>query len=264
MALTKENTRQLIRLQEQDGVLDALLASIAGIPARVRALQISLDSEKKTFDEIKAGTTRLQLDKKEKELELAKHEEAIRKHSQDLNQVKTNEAYRALLSEIEKAKAQVGDLETAILMLMEELDQAGRDEKAAALRFKESEARTREEIQTLQARRAREQAQAETERAKRQGLAEGIPREALAQYEYVHKRWQGAAMAPVKGNMCGVCRITLTPQSLIEVARGGRLVVCESCQRILYDVGATAAPEPRAPSGTSGSVEGETQVSASP
>ena len=49
--------------------------------------------------------------------------------------MKTNEAYRALLGEIDKAKLGQSALEDQILQLMEQIDQAGRSwkEKEAGL-----------------------------------------------------------------------------------------------------------------------------------
>lgn len=234
MPISKEGLRQLVRLQEQDKVVDSLQAAIDNIPVEIQGLRSSLDSWKSRLAEAKNKTTRLQLARKEKELSLGQKEEAVRKHGTELNSVKSNEAYKALQQEIDKAKAEAGELETAVLTLMDEIDQAAREEKAEAARFKEAEARIQGEIQSLEGRRAELEEKAGAERAKRETLTPGAPAETMKLYDYLRRRKQGAAMSVAKGNICGACRIVIPPQSLVELARGTALVTCEACQRILY------------------------------
>jgi len=65
-------------------------------------------------------------------------------------------------------------------------------------------------------------------------MTSGIPDDAARQYDYLRKRKSdGEALSKITGTMCGACRLTVPPQSVVEVAKG-RLVTCESCQRILY------------------------------
>src|SRR5262249_25176046 len=114
MPLTKDNFAQLVRLQEQDKVLDALKTALDKVPADVAAIQKIIEAEKAKIQEVKAKSNQLQLAKKEKESEVQAKEAAVRKHGEELNKVKTNDAYKALLSEIEKAKKDASDLETRI------------------------------------------------------------------------------------------------------------------------------------------------------
>ena len=81
--------------------------------------------------------------KKTKELDVAAKEEAAKKHGGELNQVKTNEAFKALQHEIERAKADASDIETQILEIMDQLDASRKAEKAAAAVLKVSEERSR-------------------------------------------------------------------------------------------------------------------------
>lgn len=235
MAAIKDILRQLIKLQEHDRALATLEASIEEIPVRIRDLQERLESEKTRLADAKSQSTRLQLSKREKELSLRQKEEAIRKHNTELNQVKTNEAYKALQVEIDKAKSEVSDLETDILTIMEELDHASREEKSVVAALKEIEAKTQAEIRVLETKKAGLTTQASADHAKRDALAAEIPAETIKLYDHIRKRKQGSALSAVNGNMCGVCRITLMPQSLVDLARGTRFVTCEACQRIIYN-----------------------------
>lgn len=234
MALSKENFAQLIHLQEQDKVLDGVKTALDKIPADIQAIQKLIESEKSKLNETKAKANQLQLAKKEKESQLQQKEDAARKHGEELNKVKTNDAYKALLHEIDKAKADASDIETAILTIMEEMDQAVKDEKDISAQIKEHEVRRQKEIEALRAQEAELKTKFEHEKSKRDAMTPGIPAEAMKQYDYLRRRKPGGeALSKIKGNLCGSCRIALPPQAILEVAKN-RLVTCESCQRILY------------------------------
>ena len=47
-------------------------------------------------------------------------------------------------------------------------------------------------------------------------------------------------MAEARDGTCSVCHVRMRPQVYNEVRRGDTLIQCESCQRILYFVPATA------------------------
>src|SRR2546428_8836840 len=133
MALTKENLIQLIAIQEADASLDRVKSDMDKIPVFIANLREAIENEKSKASGLKNQLLSLEKRKKEKELELAQKEEAAKKHGAELNAVKTNEAFRALQTEIERAKAQGSAIETEILEIMEDLDATRKDEKASAV-----------------------------------------------------------------------------------------------------------------------------------
>src|SRR5262249_50804768 len=65
----------------------------------------------------------------------------------------------------------------------------------------------------------------------------------LRHYERVSK-FRGSGLSEVRDHKCLACRVMLRPQTYNEV-RGGKIVECESCQRILYfDPANEVAAEP--------------------
>ncbi len=122
----KDAIKLLLSLQDKDLDVDRLKAELASIPGKITGLKSDIQSAKKALEDAKSELTHLQLAKKQKELDLDAQESAVRKHSNELNSVKTNEAYRALVGEIEKAKQDKSALEDQILQNMEQTDQATR------------------------------------------------------------------------------------------------------------------------------------------
>jgi len=240
MTLTKENICRLVALQESDTALDKLQKEMDRIPQEIAALRAGLEAVRTKLGDAKARTLVLEKKKKEREIELAGKEEAVRKHSLELNQVKTNEAFKALQAEIEQAKAAGSAIETEILEAMEGIDACRREEKAAAAGLRSMEDKARIEIAALEEALAGLRSRFDAQKAVRDQTAAGVPAEMLRIYNHARSRGKPDAVVPIDGHNCSACRIVLAPQMIIELTKAKSLVVCESCQRMLY------RPEPAA------------------
>ncbi len=234
MQITRQSIDALVALQAKDSRLDSLAAQKAEIPSEISSLKGEIEAAQSALKDAKAKTLDCEKRKKERELELAAKEESIRKHSVELNQVKTNEAFKALQSEIESAKAAGSAIETQILELMEEADQSRAREKKLAQEAAEEEKKILVEVRAAESRLAEVESSIAAAKVERDAAAGGIDPELLKAYELIRGRGKLDAIVPVEGGHCGVCRMGLMPQQLVESAKGRSLVVCESCQRILY------------------------------
>lgn len=234
MALTKEHLHQLVALQKQDADLDKIKAAMEKIPVMIERLKEQLEAEKAKGAGAKAKVIELEKKKKQKELELAEKEDSAKKHAGQLNQVKTNEAFKALQLEIEMAKALASDIETEILELMEQIEAAKKEEKAVQAQLA-VEAKTFDaEIKAHEARLAEQKASFDGAKAKRDEAAAPIPSDAMRLYDHIRSRGKLDAIVPIDVATCSACRINLAPQVLVEATKAKALVTCESCQRILY------------------------------
>lgn len=244
MALTKEALQALVALQQKDKHLDAIQHEIDAVPPRIAALQADLEGEKKHMNDAKAKIMDLEKKKKSKEFDVAAQIEAARKHAGQLNDLKSNDAYKAMQSEIEKEKAKADDIETEILQIMEELDAAKAEEKAATAEFKKTEEFSKKDLEKLEAELSHAKGRFETAKVERDATAAAVGASELKVYNHIRSRGKPDAVVPIVAGHCGSCQITLTPGLTLEVAKLKSLVTCESCQRILYkpeQVAATAA-----------------------
>ncbi len=232
--MNKESLLKLIELQKQDFALDKLKAVLDKIPVMIANLKAQLEAEKARAGETKARTIALEKKKKEKELELAQKEEQAKKHGAELNTVKTNEAFKALQTEIGFAKQAAGEIETEILMLMEQIDGARKDEKAAAAEVAAEAKKFEAEIAAHEGRLKQAQAEYDAAKAVRDQDAAPIPPQAMRVYDHIRSRGKPDAVVPIEAAICSACRINLAPQVIVEATKLKSLVTCESCQRILY------------------------------
>lgn len=240
MAISKEALKLLVALQEQDKVLDSIQKEIDAVPPRIEAVKADLANEKKAMDAAKAKTTELEKKKKAKELDAAAKEESARKRTGQLNELKSNDAYKAMQAEIAADKAAAGDIETEILQIMEEIDKSKAEEKRVAAELKTVESQANGDLQKLEAVMSEAKGRHGVAKAKRDEIAAPVPPELMKVYNHIRGRGKLDAVVPVVDGHCGACQINLAPTVMVELAKAKALVNCESCQRILYK------PEPAA------------------
>jgi len=234
MALTKEALQALVALQQKDKHLDSIQQEIDAVPPRIAALKADLEGEKRHMDAAKAKILELEKKKKSKELDVAAQIEAARKHTGQLNDLKSNDAYKAMQVEIDKEKAKADDIETEILQIMEEIDKARAEEKAATGEFKKTEEFSKKDLEKLEAELSHAKGRFETSKVERDATAAAVAPSELKVYNHIRSRGKPDAVVPVVNGHCGSCQITLTPGLILEVAKLKNLVTCDSCQRILY------------------------------
>lgn len=220
----QEIDRQRFRLrrqqQEKPQELSRAERTVASQEASVRSAE----------EQLKA----MQIAQKEKEMELQSHEAKIKKLQGQLFQVKTNREYAAMQHEIASLKADASLLEEAALKLFDEIDQAtkARDERRQRLTV------DKEQVEAERTRVERELAEIGERIGKlerqRQSVAPEVPATTLATYERVLDIREGIALVPLVNESCGGCHRRLRPQVINEVYLKAKLVICESCSRILY------------------------------
>jgi predicted nucleic acid-binding Zn-ribbon protein len=234
VALTKEALRALVALQEKDKALDAIQKEIDTVPPRIAAVQADLANEKKRMDAAKSKTQELEKKKKTKELDVAAKEEAARKHTAQLNDLKSNEAYKTMQAEIVAERAAAGDIETEILQIMEDIDKSKAEEKVLAAELKKIEDFSKGDLERLEAELSHAKGRHASAKAERDAAAEPVPADLMKVFNHLRSRGKPDAVVPVINGHCGSCQITLSPALQLEVAKLKNLATCESCQRILY------------------------------
>ena len=227
--------KTLIDLQGVDTRIAAHEAEAARLPKEIAAVHAAIETAKK---DVEAGKARLDAAKKdqrarEKDLEVVQAKRS--KTEARLYEVKTNKEYSAVLAEIEEIKQEKGRVEEEILVLMESQERLTADIKDSETRFKAREAQGRQEEAALQEKLRGVEADLALVRTERAELAKQLPVPVLADYDKLLKARGGLALAQVvKPNLCGGCRMTVTPQRLQELRAQTAPLPCESCGRYLY------------------------------
>lgn len=242
----------LLKLQELDRRIHACRAREREIPKqkdKFKAVQERLHAE---LAERELVVTDLEVEQRSCESEIDQKKAQIEKYHQQLNTVKKNEEYQALLHEIELVKKAINQKEERIISIMVELDEA----KA---RLEEDKKRIAEEQAGIDAQCAeidKELAEAvkvrEELEAQRPALVEQVSSELLTRYERLRRKYPtGDVVVPLREEVCTGCHMHVRPQIVNEILEGHKIHGCQHCGRLLYHPGNfdNAADEEEAASG---------------
>ncbi len=233
----KDEIRKLVELQKVDTELYTLsFKKEAEIPQRLDALKKEFEGKKKAFELSLENAKQLQLKKKEKELNLATKEDAIKKSQGQLFQLKTNKEYQAKLTEIASLKADASLLEEEVLKVLDEIENTDKKSKEEKNAFAEEEKKHKESESGLTSRIGEIEAKLKSLEEKKVILSKDIDKNILAKYEKLIKTRSGLAVSPVNVDTenCGACHMRITAQKINEIKMYSELVLCENCVRILY------------------------------
>jgi predicted nucleic acid-binding Zn-ribbon protein len=224
---------KLLQLQVADKEIRKLQEEIAALPRRVAAIEEKLAGTKAQLEKARASAKGDEANRKKFESAIQDLQGKISKYRDQSLEVKTNEQYKALLHEIQFAEQEIRLNEDRILEVMVNAETRDREVKAAEAELKAEAAEIEKEKEEARKITAADQAKLVEWNAKRDGLRKGISDDLLRHYERVMK-FRGSGLAEVRDHKCMGCQVMLRPQTYNEVRNGKQLVVCDSCQRVLY------------------------------
>lgn len=236
--------RSLIHYQQLSLELARLDARLADLPSQIQAIDDQVAASSGDLAMAEGGVSERQKRRRALEAELQDLETQRRKYNDQLMQVKTNEAYKAMQHEIETVNGRIGDVEEKILLLLEEVDAAERSVKTEKATLEEKKKEGEKRKAEFKAEQAKVEQEAARVSAERQAARGQLTAEALDLFERIAGSRNGIAMARALDERCQGCNVRLRPQAYQEIKRGDRLIQCDSCKRILYYVEAPTADAP--------------------
>jgi predicted nucleic acid-binding Zn-ribbon protein len=222
----------LVDLSRLDGDLAVREGEKAKLPSRRESC-----AERRAAGEARLEAARTTLVESEQlqrksETEMQDHEALLTKLEGQQHQVKTNEAYTALLAEMDAARAAISDAETGILEAMEQIEQAQEQLAAAQREVDDMVSAIGGEETRIDAREQELDGEIADLRKRREDVTRSLDPVLLRKYERVAGR-RSPPVAVVTGEICQGCRVGIPPQAFIEIQRGEDIVSCGNCQRLL-------------------------------
>ena len=225
---------RLIRLQKLEDAAAEGRAQIAKHPARLDALDASVDAGSREVD---AATTRLADQKSARqtlEKELAEVQMRLNRFKEQLMVVKTNKEYQAMQHEIAGADQDVRRLEDIILEKMLEGDEFAAQVAAAERELADAQSAGSAERAEIDRERQEIEAQLAKHDAARAAVGADLEPPHLSLFELLTRQRKGVAVVAARDGRCSSCQVRLRPQLFNDVRSNTTLIQCESCQRILY------------------------------
>ncbi len=224
----------LQHLQQVDGQLYQLRLAKGQKPGELEAARQAVAAQEARLKALEEQVKALQLQQKDREGELQTREGSIKKLQGQLFQVKTNKEYSTMQHEIDTLKADNSLLEEDMLRAFDSMDSVSRQHKEEAQRAAEATRHLQQETVRVEGEVAALDAQITTLERQRHAIAPDVPAQTLELYERILALRDGLALVPVINEICGGCHRRLPPQVVNEVYLKAGLVMCETCNRILY------------------------------
>lgn len=231
-----DKLRDLYELQQIDSKIDEFQVLKGELPMEVKDLEDEIEG-------LQTRTRRMEESVDELEGEISRHnsnikesEGLIARYTQQMDNVKNNREYEALMKELEMQKLEIQLSEKKI----REANQAlynKRETKEAA------EARLATKVKAVEAKRIElaaiiEKTEKDEEKLKKKTdkARKKIEDRLLMSYDRVRKNYRnGLAVVTVERDACGGCFNMIPPQIQVEIAAHNNIIACEHCGRILVD-----------------------------
>lgn len=225
----------LLVLQDRDTRRSGLEAQLAAVPREVSLMEQKIAAEKAAIEAARTELRDLESRKKLLETDIASAEQKVAKYRAQQLEVRKNDEYRALGTEIDTAQAAIGLLEEDELKVMFAIDEAKKNFAAGEAERKSTIAGHEARIRTLREREANlrtELKEAEAEVAKaRVPVAEPLRR---AYDRLVHEHVALPVCVPIRDGKCGGCHMKVSAQVEADARKGEKITACETCRRMVY------------------------------
>ena len=223
----------LQELQVADREIARLNAEVAALPKRVAAIEEKLADARKRKADAEAAIKNGESNRRKHESHIQDLQGKISKYRDQMLGVKTNQEYRALTQEVEYAQKEIREDEDKILEIMVSSESLQANLKRAEADLKAETAEIEKEKADARARTEEDEKLLAEWNKKRDGLRSGISESTLRHYDRVLKL-RGNALAEAIEHRCGVCQVMLRPQTYNDVRTNEKIIICDSCHRILW------------------------------
>ena len=222
----EEKLQNLYELQRIDTEIDKIKTLRGELPLEVQDLEDEIAGLETRIENLKVELGELDKTSSTRKMDIKKAEEAIKKYSEQLDNVRNNREYDALSKEIEFQKLEIELQEKRIREA-----QKAKAEKEALM--EESKKRYEDKVSDLEAKKGElndiineTHKDEESLQTKSEELAATIDERLLTAYRRIRSNAR---------NACGGCFNKIPPQRQLDIRSRKKIIVCEYCGRILID-----------------------------
>ena len=232
----EEKLQNLYELQRIDTEIDKIKTLRGELPLEVQDLEDEIAGLETRIENLKVELGELDKTSSTRKMDIKKAEEAIKKYSEQLDNVRNNREYDALSKEIEFQKLEIELQEKRIREA-----QKAKAEKEALM--EESKKRYEDKVSDLEAKKGElndiineTHKDEESLQTKSEELAATIDERLLTAYRRIRSNARnGLAVVTVDRDACGGCFNKFPPQRQLDIRSRKKIIVCEYCGRILID-----------------------------
>lgn len=224
----------LIVLQERDRRIAELRRELNDLPNRKALIENRLTDRQQRVAAAEDAWKQNAAAIKQLDVDIESHKEQVARMLGQQFEVKSNEQYRTLQSEIAAHREKIRALEDREIELMENGESLRAAVEKARAEFREDEREAADALRSFEARAEALQAELATEEAARAERVAAVEPDWVSRYERILRHHGDHAVVPVENGACGGCHMKLTPQVIQDARRAQAVVTCGYCGRLLY------------------------------
>lgn len=233
----EEKLQVLYSLQETDNEIEKIVNLRGALPQEVAEIEKELDGLKARVDEFKSLISQSDLKIANCKKQIEEYDVEIAKYQAQLTNIANSREFDSISKELENlgllrdiAQKHINEERMAISGFKADIDDL---QGRLAIR-EEDLAAKRGELDSIVESTAKDE---ERLLAKREEYSSKLDERTLVAYDRIRNSVHNhlAVVSVYNGDSCGGCFNTITPQRLIEISSGKKLIICENCGRILVN-----------------------------
>jgi hypothetical protein len=232
----EEKLQALYNLQEIDSKIDKIRTVRGELPLEVQDLEDDIEGLQTRISKYDDEINTLEADISAKKNAMSASKDAIKKYTEQQNNVRNNREYDSLTKEIEFQNLEIQLAEKRIKEYKVKID----DKKVINNEAKETlESRQKElthkkgELDEIVSETQKEETDLQKQSEK---AMESIDDRLLTAYTRIRTNARnGLAVVPVERDSCGGCFNQIPPQRQMDIKMHKKVIVCEHCGRVLVD-----------------------------
>lgn len=234
---------RITALQEALDELHSADTQLAGIPDWMEELHAEHSVSKAEIDELEEVVESARSERHEAETVVADSQEKLKHFQEQVSLVRNQREYGALLQEIDQVKDLIRRSEEEGLAALERQDEAQQPLAEKHDAFSGLAGRYQDALEKWETEKPAVAERAEQLKVTIEELRQQLPANILLRFDRIRERYNGRAMAEVKGLdrgrqpkfwHCAACNYEVRPHVVMQILNDGSIVLCDSCKRILY------------------------------
>ncbi len=231
-----EKLRNLYELQSVDSQIDEIEILKGELPMEVSDLEDEIAGLDTRINKLQDNIKKLQEEVSNHRANIKEAESLIERYTKQLDDVKNNREYEALVKELELQKLEIQLSEKKIRQAQQDIENKDETLKATeerkARKDKELDAK-KVELKEIITKTEKDE---KVLRKRSEEARKHVESRLMKAYDKIRTSYRnGLAVVHVERNSCGGCFNKIPPQVQLEISMRKKIIVCEHCGRILVD-----------------------------
>ena len=224
----------LATLQLVDQSLRSKSLAVAEGEGRVAALEEAVNAQTAAAGAARAENAGLASRQRDLEGRLAAAEAKMKDRRMRITRIRNDKELGLARREVDLLKEEMSALEAELVAVMEQAEASAAKLQGLETELSRLTGERDAEAGELREKIVRLTGEIERDRAARTELMLNVDGDLRRKYEMIFSRRGGVAVVEVRSGICQGCRMRVPPQLFNEIQRNDQILLCPSCQRILF------------------------------